>query len=196
MLYKVALFIHILGAISLFVGVSIVLVSMLGMRRAKTVEAFREWSALVSSSGKIMPGAALLLIISGIYMLLTVWHWQTAWADVALASVLLIFVLGPTFIGPRLMALHNAASIAPDGRVPRPLRLQTLDPILWTMVYVLTTIALGILLLMIGKPTLVGAIITIGIAIILGPACALPIWQAKQAFKDVTQQQTEKIEQP
>ncbi len=195
MLYKIALFTHVLGAIGLFVGISIIFAGLFGMRRARTVEQFREWAGLARSIGKFIPVAALVVLIPGIYMVITVWHWQTAWADVALASVLVIFVLGPAGIGPRIEALRNAAWTAPGGFVPRSLRLQTLDPVLWTLVYIFIAIALGILLLMTSKPALVEAIIIIGVAIILGLVCALPIWRAQQTHGNISQH-PEMIERP
>lgn len=188
MLYQMALFVHVLGAIGLFVGIGIIFAGLSGMRRARTVEQFREWAGLARGTGKFIPVAALVVLIPGIYMVMTVWHWQAAWADVALASVLLIFALGPAGIGPRVEALYNAARIAPAGLVPRSLRLQVLDPVLWTLVYLFTAIALGILLLMTSKPALLEALIIICIAAILGLACALPIWRAQQTRGDIPQQ--------
>jgi uncharacterized membrane protein YqjE len=44
-----------------------------------------------------------------------------------------------------------------------------------------TAIALGIVFLMTVKPDLIGALVTIGTAVVLGLASAFPIWRLERA---------------
>lgn len=52
MWYTVALFVHILGAIGLFVAVSLIVIALVHMRKAVTLEQVREWAAVAQLAGK------------------------------------------------------------------------------------------------------------------------------------------------
>ena len=184
MLYRIVLFAHIIGALSLFVGVAGIVVGMYGMRKAKTVKQFREWSWLACTTDKAMPFIALLVVVPGIYLVSTSWGWQTAWADVALGTFLAIVALGPVFIGPRLVRLKKTAQAAEqDALVSPELRSYILDPLLWTIVAIFMTVVFSIVFLMTVKPSLVGALATVGIAVMLGFVCALPAGRVKQPLQ-------------
>jgi hypothetical protein len=55
-------------------------------------------------------------------------------------------------------------------------RQQLGDPLLWTSIQTRAAIALGIVFLMTVKPGLGEALLTIGLALVLGLALALPAW--------------------
>jgi hypothetical protein len=64
---------------------------------------------------------------------------------------------------------------------------QLRDPLLWASIQIRVAIALGIVFLMTVKPGLGGALLTIGVAIVLGLASALPGWghvRLQQARKE------------
>ncbi|MBP1702405.1 MAG: hypothetical protein H6Q38_1512 [Chloroflexi bacterium] len=54
-------------------------------------------------------------------------------------------------------------------------------PLLWISIQTRATIALGIVFLKTAKPGLAGSLITIGVAIVLGIASALPIPRRERA---------------
>jgi hypothetical protein len=179
--YKIVLFAHIIGALSLFIGVAGIVMGMYGMRKAQTIKQFREWSWLATTTDKAMPFIALLIIVPGSYLVFTAWGWQTAWADVALGTFVSIVALGPIFIGPRLARLEKTAKGAvQDADIPAELRVYILDPLLWTTVSIFATVTSGIVFLMTVKPDIVGALITIGLCILLGFVLALPLRTVKR----------------
>ena len=184
LLYRIVLFAHIIGALSLFVGVAGIVVGMYGMRKAKTIKQFREWSWLASTTDKAMPFIALLVVVPGVYMVFTVWGWHTAWADVALGTFILLIVSGIVFIGPRLAMFKKAVQGAEqDALVSPELRAHILNPFLWTIVSIFVTVVVSIVFLMAVKPDLVGSLATVSIAIIVGFICALPIGRVKQPLQ-------------
>ena len=188
MVYKIVLFAHIIGALSLFVGVAGIVIGMYGMRKAQTVKQFREWSWLAITTDKAMPFIALLIIVPGSYLVFTSWGWHIAWADVALGTFVSIVALGPIFIGPRLARLEKTVKAVPQDAIVSPeLRSYILDPLLWTTVSVFATVTLGIVFLMAVKPGIVGAFVTIGLCILFGLVLALPSITVKQAKTSETQ---------
>jgi hypothetical protein len=180
LVYKIVLFAHIIGALSLFVGVAGIVIGMYGMRKSQTVKQFREWSWLATTTDKAMPFIALLIIVPGCYLVFTSWGWHTAWADVALVTFVALVALGPIFIGPRLARLEKLVKASPQDAVVSPeLRTAILDPLLWVTVCVFAAVTLGIVFLMAVKPDIVGALLVIGVCIVLGLVVALPA--ARQA---------------
>src|ERR1051326_7622584 len=129
--YGIALFIHVVGALLLFVAVGLNFLSMLRMRQAEEISRFREWTLLGRQAGRIIPMAILLITGSALYMVLTVWDWGTAWVDVALGTFLAHGVLLPAIENPRLAALQKAAKQIATGPVPAAVLAQARHPLLW-----------------------------------------------------------------
>src|SRR5690242_3844784 len=104
-LYTVALFLHILGAVTIGAADALLLVGLLRARGARTVAEVRLWSGLAEGSGRMIPLAVIVLLLPAVYMVVTAWGWATAWIDVALGALLILPLLGRTVLGPRLAAL-------------------------------------------------------------------------------------------
>ncbi len=115
----------------------------------------------------------LTILISGIYMMTTVWG-GAAWIIVALAALVLGIVLAVRLTGPRMAAIERALTTE-HRPVSRTILLAANNPLLWISIQTRVAIALGIVFLMTTKPNLSGALITIGIAIVLGMASVLSI---------------------
>lgn len=69
----IALFIHLLGVVLLFVAIGISQVGGSMMRSATTIDQVRTWSGLVESSGRTFPIAFLMILGAGIYMANDTW---------------------------------------------------------------------------------------------------------------------------
>jgi hypothetical protein len=175
-LYTLALFLHIVGAIGVFIGVSIWLFVAVALRRAQQVAQVRTLSGLIQPSGVLTIVSILLLGVAGFYMAITVWGEQATWIIVATISFLLLAPFGAFVIDPRLRALGRAAAAAPDGELPATVAARTREPLvgigLWTYVGVL----LGIVFLMTNKPPVDASISTMVIATVLGLATGLLVW--------------------
>ena len=180
--YPLMLFIHVTSDIGIFVGVGAWLFGLAALRRAQDTSQVRALAALIHGSEPLSVISSLLTIASGLYMLLTVWGWRTSWALVALASIILC--LPPLLLGviePRLKSILQLAREAPDGPVPMPLKTLIHDPLLGTSLQALAAVVVGIVFLMTTKPSLVGAITAMIVAIGLGLASGLPLARVRRS---------------
>jgi Predicted integral membrane protein (DUF2269) len=183
-LYTVALFVHLVGAMAIFVGVGVWLFAALALRRAQHVAQVRILTGITVGSGNVAVGGVLLLAVAGFYMALSVWGWQTAWIDVATVGFALLAPLGLLIIDPRLRALAKAADAAPDGPMPPSLVAGTRDPLLSSGLSLYVAVLLGIVFLMTTKPAWVEALLAMVVAVALGLVSSLPFWLAPRAARE------------
>nr|BBH93565.1 hypothetical protein KTA_17640 [Thermogemmatispora argillosa] len=166
--YHLVLFLHILGALGLFMGVAIELTAMIGASQARSVEAVRVWSSVNRPLALFMPLTSSVIFFAGLAMLLGAWGWRHAWLDVSLVLFLLIgLVVSPVngAHGRRLGALLAQAS---EGPVSLELRQALTYPLHWATTITTSFLAIGIVFLMVIKPDLAGTLVTILIALIFG----------------------------
>ena len=178
-LYLIALFLHIVGALGLFVALGLEWVSLLYLRRAATVEQAREWLSVQGMVRRMGPASLGIILLAGIYMMATVWG-GAAWIGIAVLAMILLAAIGGALTGPRIVAVERAVA-AETGSLSLALRQRLHDPLLWISIQTRTAIALGIVFIMTVKPGLTGALLTIGVAVILGLASALPVWSRSRA---------------
>jgi hypothetical protein len=91
--------------------------------------------------------------------------------------MVLMAILG-ALTGRRMAAIRRAVAVE-SGTLTLAFQQRLHDPLLWTSIQTRLAIALGIVFLMTVKPGLAGALLTIGVVIILGLASAWPIWRQK-----------------
>jgi hypothetical protein len=177
-LYTLALFLHIVGAIGTFIGVSTWLFVAVALWRAQRVTQVRALSGLIQSSAVLTIVSIQFLGVAGFYMAITVWGKRATWIIVATICFLLLAPFGPFIIDPRLLAMGGAAATSHDGKLPAAGSSRTRDPLvglgLWTYVGAL----LGIVFLMTNKPPLGTAISAMVVATALGLATGLLVWWA------------------
>jgi Predicted integral membrane protein (DUF2269) len=177
-LYTIALFFHVSGAIGYFVGIGTWLFILVGLWRAKRVEQVRALVNLIGLSGPFSGISVLLLLASGFYMALTAWGLQTGWIDVALISLILMLPLGTALIEPRRRAIDRLAQETPDGPLPQSLEKRIHDPVLLTALQTVAALLLGIVFLMTTKPSFIGSLIVMAVALALGLASGVLVSRA------------------
>ena len=168
--YTIVLFLHVSGAIGYFISMGTWLFGFAALRRAQRVEQVRALTHLVGRLGPLFGISVLLILATGLYMAITAWSLQTGWIAVALISLILIAPLGTAFIEPRRRVIDRLAREAPDGPLPQALERSTHDPILGTALQTVTLLLLGIVFLMTNKPSLIGSLIVMAVAMVLGLA--------------------------
>ena len=171
--YAIALFLHIVGALGFFVVQGGEWIGLSQIRRARLPEEAHAILGTVKSADRLGGISILTTIITGVYMLLTVWGW-VAWILVVLGALILEIVLFVVLAKPRMSAMEQALATE-KGFVSKTFHDLVNDPILWISIYTRTAILLGIVFLKIAKPDLVGSLLTVGVAILLGLASALPM---------------------
>ena len=174
-IYTITLFLHVSGAIGYFVSMGAWLFGLATIRRAQRVEQVRSLVQLVGLSGPLFGISVLLLLAAGLYMALTAWSLLTGWVVVGLISLVLLAPLGTAVLEPRRRVIDRLARKAPDGPLPEELERYIRDPVLLTTPQTLTALLLGVVFLMTTKPSLVGSLVVMAVALVLGLAWGLLI---------------------
>jgi hypothetical protein len=177
-LYSLALFVHIIGAIGTFIGVSVWLFAAMALRRAQSVGQVRALTGLILPSSVVAIVSILLLGVAGFYMAITVWGERATWIIVATISFLLLAPFGAFVIDPRLRSLGKATATLPDGPLPASLVTRARDPLVGVGLSVYLGTLLGIVFLMTNKPPALDSIIAMVVATALGLAAGLLLWRA------------------
>jgi hypothetical protein len=183
--YSIALFLHIVGALGFFVALGLEWTSLRHIRHATTSEQARERMHIASRAHRVGMPSMLMLLITGFYMMATVWG-HVAWIIVALGALVLLVVLAVGLSSPRMAAIGRALTVE-NGPVSPSLHDLLHHPLLWVSIQTRVAIALGIVFLMTVKPDLSGSLLAIVIAAILGLASALPILRREQVQGEVNE---------
>jgi hypothetical protein len=171
--YSIALFLHIVGAFGFFIVLGLEWIGLSRMRSSMLPEEARAILGVVKSADRLGVISMLTTIITGFYMLLTVWGW-VAWMLVVLGALVLEIVIFVMLTGPRMAAIEQALATE-KGSVSQTFHNLLNQPILWISNQTRVAIILGIVYLKIAKPGLGESLLAIGIAIVLGFASALPM---------------------
>jgi hypothetical protein len=164
--YELTKVLHFLGFIALF-GY-FVIYSRAGprLRKATDMGEVRVWLSLLDMARPMLPGAAVMLIVSGVIMGMLRWKGPYPFMMVGLVTIITIWIVAAVVGGRHLRAMHAAAGTA-SGPVPAELSRIILNPKPWATLFALNTAALGVLFVMTTKLAWVPAIgVVIGLAII------------------------------
>ncbi len=177
-LYAIALFLHIVGALGLFAALGLEWTSLRQLRRATTVAQARAWFDVLGLVRRIGPAALATILLPGFYLMATAWSW-TGWIVVALAGMGVLAVLG-ALNGVPLSALGRELATQ-QGALTAPVRERLQHPRFVLSIQTRVALVLGIVFLMTVKPDLGGALLTIGVAVVLGLVTSVPAWRRERA---------------
>jgi hypothetical protein len=196
-IYSIILFVHIVGVIGYCLGIGMWLFVLVGLRRAQHVEQVRALIHLNDLSGPFSGISALLLLGAGLYLALTAWSLLTGWILVALISLLLMVPTSAALIVTRRRALvDQLAREAPEGTVSLALRQRIDDPVLLSVVQTVAALLLGLIFLMTTKPDVVGSLIVMAVALLLGLASSLLVSRMSRTPQQGTAAQQERRREP
>jgi len=172
---------HIVGAIGYFLGIGLWLFILLSWRRTQCVEQVRSLLHLNDLSAPFAAASAVLLLGTGLSLALTAWSLLTSWILVALISLLMV-PTSATLIAPRRSAIvKQLAREAPGGELSRALERHLDDPVLATVCTTVAALLLGLVFLMTTKPNLVGSLIVMVVALLLGLAAGVLVSRMRRA---------------
>jgi hypothetical protein len=161
--YSIALFLHVVGAVLLFVTLTVEGIALRQLHRAAMTEAAQGAAAMLRLNRIVGPLSAFGVLIPGLYMTATNWGW-VAWIVVALVSWAAIAVLGAVN-GIRILALERSQTLLTGIR----------SPMFLTSWLTRVGIALGIVFLMTVKPGAAAAVIAIVLAAAAAAALGLAL---------------------
>jgi hypothetical protein len=159
---SVALFIHLLGVVTLFIGIGLLQRAGAAIRAASSVEELRVLLGLARTTRSMFPAALLFIIASGLFMAARSFSFETPWVVVGIASVIVMGILGGAVAGRRLAAVGKGAASA--SSITPELALAIRDPAIWVALGLNSGLAVGVLWLMVSKP---GWAQSIGVAVVL-----------------------------
>src|SRR5512141_3222842 len=111
MMYQVALFLHIVGVLGIFIALALEFMSLLGLRRTQTIDEYRQWQGVQSMVRRVGTISMVVVLLAGFYMMATAWGF-VSWIVVTLGTLLLFPPLG-AISGIRLAMIDRA--LAADG---------------------------------------------------------------------------------
>ena len=137
---EIILYLHIVGAITLFSGLIAAAVAMLRMERAEG-ETRRELASMARAMASMATGGGGLALMFGLYLVLSgdEHNFGEAWIDNSLILLLVMVAVVPMVIVPRLRAIADGGGTMGD-------------PTLWITTTAMLGAAFGIEYLMVAKP--------------------------------------------
>jgi hypothetical protein len=177
--YAIALFVHIVGALGVAVALALEWTGLRQLRSASSPEPVRAWMGILQSALKVGFVSMLATVITGAYMMATVWR-AAPWLGVTVGALGLLIGLSAVLTRPRMKAIGQARATGHGPMSPTFQRLAD-HPLLWVSIQTRVAIAMGIIFLKIAKPDLGGSLLVIGVAIVTGVVSALPMRRRDQA---------------
>lgn len=175
--YSIALFLHIAGVLGLGVALGLEWTGLRQIQSAVLPDQVRGWMRILKNVRSVGFASMLTTVLTGVYMMLTVWG-GVAWVTVSIGALVLVIALSQVLTAPRMAAIGRAlmtASISPA------FHSLASHPLLWISIQTRIAVTLGIIFLKTAKPDLAGSLLTIGIAIVLGIASALSASRREKA---------------
>jgi hypothetical protein len=177
--YSIALFVHIVGALGFFLALGLEWTGLWQIRSAMTLEQIRGWMAIFKSVRKVGFASMATTVITGRYLMATAWG-SAAWIIVTIGSLVLVIALAQVVTAPRMAAIGRALATE-KGTLSKSFQSLANNPLLWISIQTRVAMALGIVFLKIAKPDFGGSLLTIGVAIVLGIASAVPMPRRERA---------------
>lgn len=174
--YAIALFLHLLGMVGLFVGYGMEWAASSLLRRSTTADQARSWLRIYRLSLPISGPGLLLLIITGGYLGSVTGSMKQGWMSASLLGIVFALGIGFVFILPLVRRIRAAL---PEGNValsPAGIALVH-DPMIVTLIRVRGLLAVGIVFLMTTKiETLATSLFVLLAFIVVGMLCAASSW--------------------
>ena len=164
-LYSLALFLHVVGSLLLFVAFTVEGIGLFHLRRATTTDQVATWEGVLGLTRVFGPVSVVTILLPGLYMMFTSWGW-VPWIAVGLFAWLAIAVTGAVN-GIRLAQIVRRAG----ANATMIYRLR--DPAFAISWFTRLTLALGIVFVMTDKPALLWALLCVCIASVVGVAAGV-----------------------
>jgi hypothetical protein len=180
-MYQFILFLHIVAlAIGLAAG-GILLVCLIQLRSARTLEQAAPFGAVAGKVEKAFPVAILGLFLTGAYMTSDIWTWSTPWIDVAIAGLVVLGVQGPLVGGRQAHKLKHALMENGPGPLSEATRRMARHPRLWWAELANLGVVFGVIWNMTHKAGWTEAIVALVVGYAAGALLSFPISKPAEA---------------
>jgi hypothetical protein len=175
-LYLLVLFLHIIGAVLLFTGLGMEGIILKRLNMATTSEQLLSWGPSMKLLPAVFGSAAVLLLLSGIYMVAETWGW-TAWVIIGL--LLLIVLSGAGSMGGKKIA-GVLKSLKGNEPLTTEIKEKLSLPFLIRSYKIRASVVLGIIFIMTIKTGWLESIAAIIIAFVVGLIFSFSNKEAKE----------------
>jgi hypothetical protein len=170
--YSIALFLHVVGVLALFVGIGLEQVGLRRLRRAASIAQALEWTTLLRGLRRIDAPAGLAILVTGAYLTET-GAGHHAWVAAGIVGLVLMALLGMAVTRPRVATIAAALSVT-DGPIPSAVGDRLRDPVLRASAAFRAALGVGIVFDMVVKPGMAGAVGVLIVALVVGAFSASP----------------------
>lgn len=174
--FSVVVFLHLAGALALFIGYGIEWTASALFRSATNVEQLRSWLRVFKVSPPLSGAGLAVLLLSGGYLASLTHTMKQGWIPATLLGILLALALGFVLVLPRMKRIRAALPSAGEP-LSSAIRSAISDPVLLTAIRVRVMLATGIVYLMVAKPALDPSLLALAIAVALGVVLSLSVWK-------------------
>jgi hypothetical protein len=166
--YLVMLFLHFVSLILAFFATGLVVGASVMLRRSERIVDARFAIGLSGGAAKLHPVSTLGLFLTGAYLTQSGWTWTTPWILCGICGLLIVAVVGVGVLGSRERALDQTLRDMPEGPIPPAVRERLNDPVSNVAGPAISFFVLGIMFIMVIKPALPVALLSLAVAAILG----------------------------
>ena len=164
--YSIALFLHVVGVLALFVSIGLEQAGLRRLQHAVSIAQAREWATLLGGLRRIDAPVGLVLLVTGGY-LAAMGAGRHAWIAIGVLGLVLMAALGVRLTRPRVAAIAASLSAA-DGAIPSSVVERLRDPMLRASAAMRAALGVGIVFDMVVKPGLMGALAVVVVALVVG----------------------------
>jgi hypothetical protein len=170
-IYRITLFVHIVGAIGLFAAFAFEWLALAGLRTSNTRDEVLTWLGVRSDMLRLGPLSMVVLLVAGLIMTVARWTF-VGWPGVAVLGMLSIVAIGlrTTFVGTVTVATSLAHQ---DGRLSAEVVAKLRSPTLSHSLWMRFGLAIGILAIMVFKPDLQTRLLVLALSGALGLTVSL-----------------------
>ena len=164
--YSLVLFLHITGAVGIFIGIGLEWFIVNNFKRVVTTEQAQQWT----NSFKVLPPtfgiSGVLILIPGIYMSAEVWG-MNAWVISGFVLYIFLAVFGSVVIAKNVGAIRDALKSEGES-LSEAIRAKIKAPIITDSLKIRSMLALSIIFIMTIKPDWPMTLVSVGVAVVIG----------------------------
>jgi hypothetical protein len=179
-MYPLLVFVHVAGAIGIFVAVAIEGVALRRLAVETTSAGAGTWLNLIGWSTRMMLVTSLVTIGAGGALMGMVWHRQP-WIDVTFAGIVVMAILGGGVSGRRVRQLRALLASEHGAELSGAFRQARSSGALVTSVVLRVATGLGIVALMTTKAAMAESALLLTAALIAGVAISVVVQLRKNA---------------
>jgi hypothetical protein len=179
---SVVLFLHIVGVLGFFVALGVEWIGLKQVRSASVFEQVSTWMSIFKGMRGFAFASMGTTMVTGIYLMVTDTG-LVPYVYISILALIFVILLSIVITGPRMAALGQALTMG-KGTLSGAFYRAANSSLLTFSIQTRIAIALGIVFLKVTKPGLIGSLLVMGLATVLGISTSLYLPKREQAHED------------